>query len=210
VVEIQFLLRSGLSNHRNSQSRLRVFRALLGCPGTPRWWQMTASKLRPLNGKAWPSAAIGQKDGSPNLPRAFKHRGRDVRTNDDAGGADDREYRQRGRARSGGDIQNTGPWGYLSSGDHRRHEKARLSANPAVICRGINATTHGNVKARPETGAHCRLRSTALVEGSGVSPIMCWRGVMWQLPSGSLAFAVSRPELSDTEQTHVRREHPPK
>ena len=119
----------------------------------------------------WPKKWFAQP-----AARAFKHRGRDVRTNDDAGGADDREYRQRGRARSGGDIQNTGPWGYLSSGDHRRHEKARLSANPAVICRGINATTHGNVKARPETGAHCSLRSTALVEGSGVSPIMCWRG----------------------------------
>jgi hypothetical protein len=26
---------------------------------------------------------------------------------------------------------------------------------------------------------------------------MCWRGVMWQLPSGSPAFAVSWPELSD-------------
>ena len=153
----------------------------------------------------WPKRWFAQP-----AARAFKHRGRDVRTNDDAGGADDRSAANAASPVPVETSRTRDPGAISAAATTCRHEKARPSANPAVICRGINATTHGNVKARPETGAHCRLRSTALVEGSGVSPIMCWRGVMWQLPSGSVAFAVSRPELSDTEQTDVRREHPPK
>jgi len=91
---------------------------------------------------------------SQPVARALKHRRRDVRTNHDTRSADGRKCHQRDLTRSGGDIENTGPWAYLRSGNYRRYEEARPSANPSVICRRINGTPRGNVETRPETGAH--------------------------------------------------------
>ena len=130
----------------------------------------------------WPKRWFAQP-----AARAFKHRGRDVRTNDDAGGADDRAYRQRGLARSGGDIQNTGPWATSAAATTAGTKRRDHRPTQRSYAEGSTPPPTGNVKTRPEL---------ALIAASAVSPLLrVGRFADYVLAWGDVAIAKRQPGI---------------